>query len=232
MKYRRYLILALATLAMLAALPVCAYAENSELASSDVQCVVEPIYAFTLPPDASLEYPQAQLMVGQFQIGELLLSGGETLSVTLTPSSLESPDGEALPYAVTFEPPQKFDETQSGEAYAITVRLNEDAWDTAAAGTYTASLRFSVVSYPANKVVWQDEITLKSVKAQNPEGISGEAVPSTGFFTGGYWRIAAAAAALSITAIILILRNKRKKPRQDPSATDEPITNDLNGVPD
>jgi hypothetical protein len=228
-KYRRYVVFALAMLGMLTAPPVCAHAQTA-LSSSDVQCVVEPIYAFTLPHDASLQYPQTQLMAGEFQIGELLLASGETLSVMAEAGALKSPEGEELPYAVLFEPPQGFDEKQSGEAYAVTVFLDEDAWGASPAGTYTASLRLSVMSYPAGKVVWQDEMTLMAVKTQG-QGISGEDIPATGFFSGGYWRIPAAVAALSVTAVILRLRHRREKQRQVASGTDEPITNDIHSAP-
>ena len=208
----------------LAAMPVSAGAAASEFNSSDVQCVVEPVYAFTLPPDALLYYPHTRLMVGQFRVGELLLVNGESLGVTLTPNPLQKPDGSTLPYTVSFSPPDEINDSQSGQAYDIAFEIDADAFHSAKAGTYTASLLFRVVSYPSNNVVWQGITTITTEKTQNPEGLSGEEVPTTGILPGGIypWAIAACTAAICTALILYRRRKKARKPEEDHAAGDAP----------
>ena len=218
---KRYAIIAFAVMIALAAMPVSAGAAANGLTSSDVQCVVEPVYAFTLPPDALLYYPHTRLTVGQFRVGELLLVNGESLGVTLTPGPMQKPDGSALPYTVSFSPPAEFDDSQSGQAFDIAFEIDADAFHSAKAGTYTASLLFDVVSYPSNRIVWQGITTITTEKAQNPEGLPGEEIPTTGILSGGVypWVIAVCTAAIC-AAFILYRKRKKAKPEKDHAAED------------
>ena len=221
MKYRRKLFLAAAVLFTLALLPAGACAETSAategLTASDVQCVVEPIYSFTVPPDAWLNYPDTRMTVGEFAIGELLLANGETLSVMLTPGVLQTPDGDTLPYDVSFSPPSVFDQGAIGEAYDVAIKVNTDALNAAPGGTYTASLLFCVVSHPANEAVWQKATTVTITKTQGSESVDQEGVPSTGILASGIylWCVAALAVIVCIAVVLRTALIKVKKRKQD-----------------
>jgi hypothetical protein len=222
LKYKRYVYIAFAVVIILAAIPVCtctaAGVVVNVISPSDVQCVVEPIYDFALPSKGSLQYPDSKLAVGQFRIEELLLASGESLSVILKPSALKKDDGGSVPYTVMFNPPDTFDERQSGEAYDIWLEIDAEAFNSAAAGTYTASLLFSVVSYPSNKVVWQGTTTITTVK-QDTENILGEKVPATGIFANGYFWSAASVSIL--IASFIAYRGIRKKFKNIHSGADD-----------
>ncbi len=215
MKHRRNFYVAAAVLLTLAWLPagVSAASASAGLTSSDVQCVVEPMYSFTPPPDAELYYPNTRMTLGEFAIGELLLASGETLSIGLSSGALAAADGNAIPYAVAFDPPESFDEREAGEAYSVSVEIDAEAFRAAADGTYTAFLRFTVVSRPADKTVWEKETVLTVVKA----GDGGdEAVPSTGFLASvPYWWWAAGAAAVAGISLLLHQVIRKRKTRRD-----------------
>ena len=191
-----------------------AQAASVGLSASDVKCVVEPEYSFTAPPDAWLNYPDARMMLGEFAVGELLLASGESLSITLSPGALATVDGNTIPYTVTFDPPQTLDEHENGKAYNVAIEIDPDAFRSAAGGTYTASLLFCVVSYPANKTVWQKETVLTINKAVSES--SDEPVPSTGFLaTGFYLWFVAAIAAFGCIMLILIPAIKKAKTKKN-----------------
>ena len=221
MKYRRKLFLSVAVLFALALLPVGARAETSVategLTASDVQCVVEPIYSFTVPPNAWLNYPDTRMTVGEFAIGELLLANGEALSVTLTPGALQTPDGDTLPYDVSFSPPPVFDESAIGEAYRVAIEIDAAALNSSPAGTYTASLLFCVVSHPANEAIWHEATAVAIVKPQAAESVDQEGVPSTGILASGIylWYVAALAVIVCVAVALRAALIKAKRRRQD-----------------
>lgn len=214
MKRSRKLLLAAAVIAALAAVPIGAFARAQTGAggtsSSEVKCVVEPVYTFTVPADAWLQYPNNRMALGQFCIGELLLAGGETLSVVLTPGALQTSNGEELPYIVSFNPPEAFDQGASGQACDILLEIDADAFQAASTGAYNAKLLFSVVSSPSEKVVWQGTVAVAAEKAQG--SAFGKNVPpfNIGELGQFVWYAAAAAAAIS-TTIVLFIKIKKKK---------------------
>ena len=209
---KRDLIRAAAVFLALAALSVGARTAAEPTAagtsSSDVQCLVEPVYSFTAPPDVRLSYPNSRIQIGQFGIGELLLESGETLSVTLTPGALQTPGGHALPYDVSFEPPESFDERQNGAVYDISLTIDAAAFDAAEAGTYTAMLAFNVVSHPAGKTVWKHSTLFTAEKLSGSAGKT----KSAGIWANWLFPVAAAVVLSAALAVYLGLkRAKRKK---------------------
>lgn len=212
MKRSRKLLFAAAVIAALAAVPIGTFARAQAGAggtsSSEVKCVVEPVYAFTAPADAWLTYPNNRMVLGQFTIGELLLAGNETLSVVLIPGALQAANGDTLPYTVSFSPPEAFDQGASGQAYDVSLEIDEDAFQAASAGTYNGELLFCVVSSPSEKVVWQSSVAVVTEKAQG--SAFGKNTPLFNFGEKIAWYSAAAAAAIS-TAIVLFIKIRKKK---------------------
>jgi len=220
LKYRHSLCLAAAVMVTLALLPVgtsAAAQSAQEFTSSDVQCVVEPVYSFTAPPDAQLNYPDNRLTLGEFSIGELLLANGESLSVTVTPGTLKTSEGDTLPYTVSFDPPETFGVNESGTTYHAAVEIDKTAFRSAASGTYTASLLFEVVSYPAGKTVWQKQTTLTVVK---PQSIDDDNVPSTGILESGLFLWCTAATVIVMCILLCLIQACRKARSKKESASE------------
>lgn len=225
MKHGRTLFLAAAVLFVSALVPagtsVPARAAAAGLTSSDVQAVVEPVYSFTAPPDAWLNYPDTRMTLGEFAVGELLLASGETLSVGLTPGTLTTADGNALPYTVSFSPPKVFDGSESGRAYNVAIEIDADTFGEVAGGIYTASLLFCVVSRPASETVWQTETVLTVAKGN---GSLDADVPFTGILASvpNWWYAAGVAAAICIALILRVVLRKAKTRKKNAREETQP----------
>ena len=160
MKNKRCMIALMAALIILMAQPVCSFAalsDGASLVDTDVSCTVEPVFEFSLPPDATIRYPNTSVLAGQFGIGDLLLRNGEQLSVELTTGRMAARTnaGDVLPYAVTFNPPAAVDENQIGQSYGVAVTIDADAFDDARRSVYDAALLFRVRSLLTGEVIWQ-----------------------------------------------------------------------------
>ena len=214
MKRSRKLLFAAAVIAALAAMPTGTFARAQAGAggtsSSEVKCVVEPVYVFTLPADAWLQYPNTRMVLGQFCIGDLLLAGNETLSVTLASGALQTSNGDSLPYTVSFNPPEAFDQGASGQAYDVLLEIDADAFQAASAGTYSTKLLFSVVSFPSEKTVWQGTVAVTAEKTQGSVFGKNTFPFGIGSIEQFAWYAAAAAASIS-TAIVLLNKVRKKK---------------------
>ncbi len=196
MKINRWIFAVLAALIVLTVLPLAAAAASGQpgLVGMDVTCTVEPVFEFTLPPDATIRYPNTSVLVGQFSVGDLLLREGEQLSVELTPGTMaaRSNTGVVLPYTVSFSPPAAVDENHIGRSYGVVVTLDPDVFDAATRTLYDADLLFQVRSGLTGEVIWQGITTVTARKAQpgggggdddgdgDGDNGNGEAVPDTG----------------------------------------------------
>lgn len=182
--------------------------------SSDVECVVNPIYSFTTPPDASLHYPDTRITLGAFTVVELLIAKEETLRVTMTAGTLTTPVGDTLTYVTSFSSPGAFDAREVGNTYPVAIELDAEAFNQAASGTYTANLLFEVVSSPEEQTVWQKQTVLTVTKIQWDDNT----FPPD-------WLIAAVVALVVIALILVLAKRKTKSIKQNHTEdTDTPAT--------
>lgn len=168
MKNKRWMIALMAALIILTAQPVCSLAVLSDGASfvdTDVSCTVAPVFEFTLPPDATIRYPNTQAVIGRFGVSELLLESGEALTVELVPGAMAARGtGGALPYSVSFTPPAVVDETHVGQSYDVVVTIDPAAYAATRRTFHDATLTFRVRSLLSGAIIWQGVTTVTARK--------------------------------------------------------------------
>ena len=132
---------------------------DDRFASTSISAVAEPEYSFVLPENATIVYPEKEAVLGDFVVGDLLLAGDEWISIMIIPGAMVKTNDSkaAIDYSTYFDPPERLDSSNSGEAYNVTVVIDADESRIAAAGKYEASLLFRAISHPDNKVVWEGE---------------------------------------------------------------------------
>ncbi|NLT98035.1 MAG: hypothetical protein GXW96_07810 [Christensenellaceae bacterium] len=180
-KHKRWIYAILAALVVLMAQPLMAAAEGPGSKDTDVSAVVYPFYEFTLPPSATVTYPNTTVLVGQFGVNDLLLLEKETLAIELVRGVMRARGyaREVLAYDVTFEPPYLVDASHIGQSYDVSVAIDRDAFDGATRAFYDATLEFRVRSMLTGEVVWRGTTTVTAFKAQGDgqEGDEGGVVP-------------------------------------------------------
>jgi len=160
-KKKQWLIIAIAVWITFLTRPVyaaiCTPEKEANIAGTSIQAVAEPIYSFTAPPNATIIYPDTEVVIGDFVVGDLFLASGEWLTVTVIPGRMTKTNdsGLRLPYDIYCYPPIILNASNSGDAYSVTVKISADEFADAAAGRYKASLLFQVTSHPDEKVVWE-----------------------------------------------------------------------------
>jgi hypothetical protein len=174
-KHKRWIYAILAALVVLTAQPLIAAAEGRGFVDTDVSAVVYPFYEFTLPPSATVRYPNTQVLVGQFGVNDLLLLEGETLSIELIPGAMRARGtGNVLPYSVTFNPPATVDAANIGEAYDVVVTIDAAAFAATRRPFHDADLVFRVRSLLTGDIVWQGTTTVTARKTPpNQDGGGG-----------------------------------------------------------
>jgi hypothetical protein len=165
-------------------------AESPSLIDVDIRAVVNPVYEFTLPPNATVRYPNTQLLVGQFGVSDLLLLEDERLSIELVPGTMAARTnvGDVLPYTVAFAPPTAVDSANIGQSYSVRVIIDADAFDDATRTVYEADLVFQVRSQLSGEIIWRGTTTVTARKTQGGGGgdvdddddNGGVVVPDTG----------------------------------------------------
>ena len=138
---------------------------------SSIEAEVEPIYSFSLPPDATITYPDKEVQIGNLVVGELFLKSEERLTITVIPGTMTGTANQSLKlnYEVYCNPPINLNASNSGEAYNITVKLHADELAKADVGRYKAALLFQVTSYPDEKVVWEGTTNVTVIKSGSKE---------------------------------------------------------------
>lgn len=136
------------------------------LEGSDVICIVEEIYDFSVPDNAEITFPNTSEYLGDFVIGNILLKSNETLRLNINIGMLSKTDdnNSVITYDVIFNAPGEIDKTKIGSAYSIGVLINSKEFKNADAGTYRAPLRFQVVSNSSNEVVWEQTVLISAIK--------------------------------------------------------------------
>ena len=139
---------------------------NAAVSSSNVSCTVPETYDFTVPDDAVLQYPQTQLYLGEFSVGDILLKSGEKLNIFVTAGQLKKPGSAdvVIPYNIIFNAPSDFDSSAAGTSYGIAVAIDEDVFGAAESGTYRGSLLFQVVSNIGGEVVWEKDVVITALR--------------------------------------------------------------------
>jgi len=190
---------------------------------TDVSAVVYPFYEFTLPPSATVRYPNTQVLVGQFGVNDLLLLEGETLSIELIPGAMRARGtGNVLPYSVTFNPPATVDAANIGEAYDVVVTIDAAAFAATRRPFHDADLVFRVRSLLTGDIVWQGTTTVTARKTPpNQDGGGGGVddddddgggiVPPD---TGDDTLPVTVLAALLLILLLLLWRRRRREEEQ------------------
>ena len=136
------------------------------VSSSNVSCTVQETYDFTVPDDAFIQYPQTQVYLGEFTVGDILLKSGEKLNIMLTAGQLTKwgNNNSAIPYNVIFNAPSNFDRAAAGTSYGIAVEIDKDSFNDAESGTYSGSLLFQVVSSFGEEIVWEKDVVITALR--------------------------------------------------------------------
>lgn len=139
---------------------------EQRLEGSDVTCIVEEIYDFSVPDDAEITFPNTSEYLGDFVVGNILLKSNETLKLNLNIGMLSKTDdnNSVISYDVIFNAPGTIDRTKIGSAYGIGVSIDSKEFRDAAQGTYRAPLKFQVVSNTSSRIVWEQTVYLEAVK--------------------------------------------------------------------
>lgn len=139
---------------------------EQELDGSEVTCIVQEIYDFSVPDDTEITFPNTSEYLGDFVVGDILLKSNETLRLNLNIGMLSKTDdnNSIITYDVIFNAPGEIDKTKIGSAYGIGVSINSDDFKEADPGTYRAPLKFQVVSNTSGVVVWEQTVNLEAVK--------------------------------------------------------------------
>lgn len=149
---------------------------------TQVEAKAEPVYIFSAPAGAEIDYPQTQADLGVFEVNDLFLEDGEWLTLSLIPETMFNLNrpGQTLPYQAVFSPPQALDETNIGQSYGAFIRVDPDALQSAAPGTYRAILRFRITSHPDGITVWEGitPVFVRVGKGQEQSTPSEPEVPS------------------------------------------------------
>jgi len=148
--------------------PMIAAAEEPSFVDTDVSAVVYPFYEFTLPPSATVTYPNTTALIGQFGVNDLLLLERERLAIELVPGAMRGRGyaGDVLAYSVSFNPPALVDASHIGQSYDIWVAIDGDDFDGATRSFYDATLEFRVRSLLTGQVIWRGTTTVTAFKAQ------------------------------------------------------------------
>ena len=222
MKIKQWLSAAIAVLSIFSTPP--SYALSMEQ-STEVECHVEPVYAFSVPARAVIRYPQTQALPGTLDVIDLFIDCDEWLTIEVTPSPLEAkgPSTPDLPYTVTVDAPAMLDRSNTGDQYSVVISIDADAFDAAEAKKYDGLIVFQAISYPADEIVWDGAMRLTVHKTAKPyempartgEDIPQEDVPASATSgTGIAWWIVVIIAgmpALAFFILFLIISKRRKR---------------------
>lgn len=174
MNHKRLIFSVLAALFVLAMQPICSFAA-SDTAQTDVTATVESRFEFSLPPDATVTYPNTTVLVGHFTINDLFLESNERLSIELIPGAMTARGtGTVLPYNVAFNPPAMVDAANIGDAYDVVVTIDAAAFAATRRPFHDADLVFRVRSLLTGDIVWQGTTTVTARKTPpNQDGGGG-----------------------------------------------------------
>jgi len=164
---KRWACALLALLIVLAVQPICALAAP-DTARTEVTATIDSRFEFTLPPSATVTYPNTTALIGQFGVHDLLLLERERLAIELVPGAMRGRGyaGDVLAYSVSFNPPALVDASHSGQSYDIWVAIDGDDFDGATRSFYDATLEFRVRSLLTGQVIWRGTTTVTAFKAQ------------------------------------------------------------------
>lgn len=153
------------------------------LEGSEVTCIVQEIYDFSVPDDAEITFPNTSEYLGDFVVGNILLKSNETLRLNLNIGMLSKTDDDnsVITYDVIFNAPGEIDKTKIGSAYGIGVSIDADEFKGADPGTYRAPLKFQIVSNTSSEVVWEQTVYLEAVKNNLDQGNQHQNSSNTGF---------------------------------------------------
>lgn len=156
---------------ILAITAVCPYvsAQGGSSEKTQVTASVDPMYAFTLPSDATIPYPQTETLLGQFGVRDLLLRSGEELTLELATTPLQNRDdpSAALPCTVTFSPPSVINGANIGDSYDLKARIKGEDFLAAKSGTYQGLLTVSVRSSQTGAVVFSAVTAIVMTKSDH-----------------------------------------------------------------
>lgn len=139
---------------------------EEEHAGTTVKALAEPVYSFAKPPDSTIVFPDTETVIGDFEVREVFIESDEWLTVSVIPGEMTGTAGSGLrlSYEVHWNPPAAIDQSNKGDRYSVTVKIDKDDFSRAAKGSYVVPLLFRVTSYPKGKVVWEGTAVVTAVK--------------------------------------------------------------------
>ena len=188
MKAKRRIFSILSALVILASFPLVSTAATPQpgLSDTEVTCTVDSRFEFTLPPDATVTYPNTTVLVGQFTINNIFIESNERLAIELVPGVMRARGtGTVLPYTVTFNPPATVDAANIGDAYDVVVTVDAAAFAATRRPFHDADLVFRVRSLLTGDIVWQGTTTVTARKTPPNQGGGGGGVDDDDGDDGG-----------------------------------------------
>lgn len=147
----------LAAFVMTLSLSTTAFAaDNNEIhqdstpktADTTITAEITPAYTVTIPADTKIDFNAESTEFGEIQATAVCIEPGMKITVSVLAGELENTkdNDKKIPYMIKSGGNDftSKDITQVGESAALTIDITKEAWKTAAAGSYSGTVIFTL----------------------------------------------------------------------------------------
>ena len=138
------------TFALLASLPVTAFAANTTGGDADITTSIAPTYTVTIPADVNVQFNATETAFGTIEVTAAQIHPDKCIKVALTTDNELNnaiDNTKVIPYAIKDSEGAAFTSATyltEGDKTELSIHITADDWNAAYAGDYSDTVTFTV----------------------------------------------------------------------------------------